>query len=407
MSVDVRTRDDGPAPAIDAEWFFRQTLPAAFAAHRDLVAPGAALLRLRPLAIATPDATATVFWRGDRAEVAPGPGPDGSIEWQLAAEAFADLVSDQSTPMAMFSSGKLAVAGGGLGDLLDWWLVLRAALDGRAIHTPGSVSFRARDGSPLDLERAFAPDDDPAEMTHFLHEAGFLHLRGWLDPQRMDQISADMDAAVDDYRDGDGHSWWVTTRDGARRLVRMQGFDAKSPTTAELLEDPAFERIGELTGDGHHNRGGMVGNRVEALFKPIGVAHGISDVPWHKDCSLGRHSYDCSNLTTGISVTGATADSGQLRVRPGSHRALCWPALPQPGLDLPDRALPTEQGDITVHLSCTLHMAQPPVARERRVLYTGFRLPDRSAAAALARQKLRAVREAAPVTVSQEPSRVS
>ena len=51
-------------------------------------------------------------------------------------------------------------------------------------------------------------------------------------------------------------------------------------------------------------------------------------------------------------------------------------------------------------------MAQPPVARERRVLYTGFRLPDRSAAAALARQKLRAVREAAPVTVSQEPSAV-
>ena len=41
-------------------------------------------------------------------------------------------------------------------------------------------------------------------------------------------------------------------------------------------------------------------------------------------------------------------------------------------------------------------MAQPPVARERRVLYTGFRLPDRTDAAALARQKLRAVREAAP-----------
>jgi hypothetical protein len=40
------------------------------------------------------------------------------------------------------------------------------------------------------------------------------------------------------------------------------------------------------------------------------------------------------------------------------------------------------------------------------VLYTGFRLPDRSDAAALARQKLRAVREAAPVTVSQEPSAV-
>jgi hypothetical protein len=112
------------------------------------------------------------------------------------------------------------------------------------------------------------------------------------------------------------------------------------------LEDPSFLRIGTLTGDGHRHQG-LVGNRVEALFKPIGVAQGISDVPWHKDCSLGRHSYDCSNLTTGISVTGATEDSGQLRVRPGSHRALCWPAFAQPGLDLPDRALPTEKGDIT------------------------------------------------------------
>ncbi len=403
MSVDVRTRDDGPAPPLDAERFFRETLPEALAVHREKVAPGAARLRLRPLEIATSETRATVCWRGDGAEVATGSGPEGSVVWQLSPEAFADFVRDQSTPMAMFSSGQLTVSGGGLGHLLDWWLVLRAALDGRAIHTPRSVAFRARDGSPLDLGRGFLPDDDPAEMSHFLHEAGFLHLRGWLDPALMDQISADMDAAVADYRDGDGCSWWVTMGDGSRRLVRMQSFDARSAVTVELLDGPAFLRIGELTGDGHYHPT-VGGNRVEALFKPIGVVQGISDVPWHKDCSLGRHSYDCSNLTTGISVTGAAEDSGQLRVRPGSHRALCWPAFAQPGLDLPDHALPTQKGDITVHLSCTLHMAQPPVGRERRVLYTGFRLPDRSGAAALARQKLRAVREVAPVTVSQEPS---
>jgi hypothetical protein len=405
MSVDVRTRVDGPAEPVDAERFFAASLPEALEAQRAAIAPGAARLRLRPLAIETPGASATLVWRGDRVEVSPGVPADGAVVWRLSAEAFGDLVADQATPMGMFSAGALEVAGGGLPQLLDWWLVWRAALDGRAIHTPGSVTFRNRDGSPLDLDRSFARDDDPAEMSHFLHEAGFVHLRGWLDPERMDQISVDMDAAAGDYHDGDGRSWWVTTRDGARRVVRMQAFDAKSRAAAELLEDPGFLRIGALTGDGHHNRG-MVGNRVEALFKPIGVAQGISDVPWHKDCSLGRHSYDCSNLTTGISVTGATEDSGQLRVRPGSHRALCWPAFAQPGLDLPDRALPTEKGDVTVHLSCTLHMAQPPSARERRVLYTGFRLPDRSDAAAIARQKIRAVREKAPVTVSQEPSRV-
>lgn len=46
------------------------------------------------------------------------------------------------------------------------------------------------------------------------------------------------------------------------------------------------------------------------------------------------------------------------------------------------------------------------VVNERRVLYTGVRLSDRSAAAAQARQKLRTVREKAPATVSQEPSEI-
>jgi hypothetical protein len=104
-------------------------------------------------------------------------------------------------------------------------------------------------------------------------------------------------------------------------------------------------------------------------------------------------------------VTGADAVSGQLRVRPGSHRALVWPALEQPGVDLPTIDLPTETGDVTMHLSCTLHMAQPPVERERRVMYTGFSLRAADAqAAAQGRAKLREVREAAPVTVSQPPS---
>jgi hypothetical protein len=60
---------------------------------------------------------------------------------------------------------------------------------------------------------------------------------------------------------------------------------------------------------------------------------------------------------------------------------------------------------VTLHLSCTLHMAQPPIERERRVMYSSFSLPAPDpAAAAAARAALREVREAAPVTVSQPPS---
>ena len=54
----------------------------------------------------------------------------------------------------------------------------------------------------------------------------------------------------------------------------------------------------------------MEDNRIEALFKPFDVVEGISDLPWHKDCALGRHSYDCSSMTVGISVSGADDVSG-------------------------------------------------------------------------------------------------
>jgi hypothetical protein len=183
----------------------------------------------------------------------------------------------------------------------------------------------------------------------------------------------------------------------------MQSFDRQSEATAALLGDARFRALADIPGDGHAADGGAA-NRIEALFKPIGIVEGISDVPWHKDCGLGRHSYDCCGLTVGISVTGADAVSGQLRVIAGSHRALVWPARFRAGLDLPAIDLPTETGDITLHASCTMHMAQPPTARERRVMYTTFPLPPRSPDAAAARERLRVVREAAPVTVSQPPS---
>src|SRR6185503_7167440 len=132
------------------------------------------------------------------------------------------------------------------------------------------------------------------------------------------------------------------------------------------------------------------------------------DVPWHKDCSLGMHSFRCCGLTVGISVTGADARSGQLRVVAGSHRALVQPAFVRREWDLPVIDLPTSTGDATVHCSCTLHMAQPPVDRERKVMYTGFGLsPLAPAGDARTRAvaSISAVREGSYKNVSQAPAR--
>jgi hypothetical protein len=402
MSVDLRSRIDGGQRAVEPGEFFTVQFPAALDASATTIAPALRWLDPRPLTFEIDDSVWTLTRACDRVAVQRGESGDGA-RVRLTQEQFDDLVNDQATFMGLWSSGRLDQPAGRLGDLLDWWLVLRAALDGAPIYTPGTISFTTPDGAPLDLRRSFGVGDDRREMRHFLEEAGYLHIERVFTEDEMAQVSAEMDRAAPEYSPGDGRSWWAKTAGGEQRLVRMQAFDTHSPGAAELVGDTRFLSLAEIPGDGHRF-GARSDNRIEALFKPIGVVEGISDVPWHKDCSLGRHSYECCGITVGISVTGADAVSGQLRVRAGSHRALVWPALEQPRCDLPTIDLPTRTGDVTVHLSCALHMAQPPVERERRVMYTGFTLPPLApAAAAEGRARLRAVREAAPVTVSQPP----
>jgi hypothetical protein len=395
LSVDVRTRVDADQVRVEAGAFFRETLPPLVDAHQAEIAPGARELRLRDLCIETDGEPWTLSWRGDR--VAVEAGHRGAARVRLHAEQLADLANDQSTPIALLGNRLLDMPEGGLPDFLNWWLVLRAALDGRPIHARGAVTF------DRDVRRTFTPDDSDEEMRAFLEEVGYLHIAGLFDEAEMAAIEADYPRAAPHFEKGDPRAWFATTRDGVEHLVRMEGFDRYSPATAALLGDPRFERLGRIPGAGHALR--PPGARAGALVKPIGVVRGISDVPWHKDCSLGRHSYECCSLTVGVSVTGADAESGQLRVVPGTHRALVWPApCLQPGLDLEPLDLPTRTGDVTVHLSCTLHMSQPPVRRARKVLYTGFgQRPVDPEAAEANRRRLQAVRSRTHTSISQEP----
>ncbi|MGB6056988.1 MAG: phytanoyl-CoA dioxygenase family protein [Microthrixaceae bacterium] len=405
MSVDVRTRVDGTNPAVEPGEFFDSTLPGQFAEGADSLADGVRWLDPVPLVVHVGDQAWTLS--ADDGRIAVRPGSHGGSQLRLNQEALGDLAADLVTPMAWFISGALDTDAR-LEQLLDWWLLIRGALDGLTPYVPWSgdlPTFTAGDGSPLDLRRSFRHDDDPTEMSRFLAQAGFLHIEGLFDPAEMAAISADMDVAAPSYSQGDGRSWWARTADDVDRLVRMQGFDTHSATLRDLLNDDRFLSLGTLGGSGHEP-GDFGPNRIEALVKPLGVVEGISDVPWHKDCANGRHSYDCSNLTVGISITGADENSGQLRVVAGSNRVHIWPAFVRKGQDLPIVDLPTGTGDVTVHLSCTTHMAQPPITTERRVLYSSFTLPpfDRAAREA-GIAKLREAREAAPVTVSQQAVR--
>ncbi len=401
MSVDLRIRRDDEPQTVTAVEFFDEYLPIRFVTETDIVA-STERLDLRPLAVRVGDAV-WVVWRDTTLHVARSATttPEPVETWDLTEARLADIVTDQVTPVGLMTSGELVLERQRIARVMDWWLVWRALLDGRTVYAPGEVTVDD------DLSRSFTLHDPLAAMRAFLETNGYLHLRGVFDPAAMEQVSVDMDTAAPTYAADDGNSWWATLADGTRRVVRMQRFDEHSPTTSDLLASTTYESLAAIPGCGHSSAWRSP-NHVEALFKPLGVRDGISDIPWHKDCSLGRHSYQCCGLTVGISVTGAGPTSGQLRVIAGSHRALVWPSLLDPTtLGLPDVPLATETGDVTLHLSCTMHMAQPPTERERRVLYTGFALPppDPVAAAVANRRLLATARESAPMTTSQSAAR--
>ena len=396
MSVDLRTRVDSEQVPIEADLFFRETLPCYFDAHQKLTAPGAKELALSDFCIEVDSEPWTLSWRDDHAVVAPG--SHGQARVRLTGQELTDLVNDQITPIALMSNAILDMPEGGLPDFLNWWLVLRSAVDGRSLHTKGDVEFT------MDTRRSFRPEDSDEDMRRFLEESGYLHIRGFFSKEEMAAVEADFETAAPHYEKGDEMAWFASTQDGVEHLVRMEGFDRYSATALELVEQDRFQRIAGIPACGLDTTR-KPGELVSALSKPIGVVSGISDVPWHKDCSLGRHSYECCGLTVGISVTGANAESGQLRVLPGSHRALVWPApCIQPGLDLQPVDLPTQTGDITVHLSCTQHMSQPPRKQTRKVLYTGFgQVAEDVELAAANHGRMSEVRHKTHTSVSQQP----
>jgi hypothetical protein len=369
MSIDVRTRLTKDVRALERDELLEGVLADAVSVHGDVAGRGLAYQELPALGLDVDGRTLTLASAGGALVVAPGLDRAGVVA-VLDAAALSDLVQDVVSTMGLAMTSRVKITAGSINDWIGWEPVLRALLDGRRVHEAGDVTFVDADGGRLDLDRTFTIDDDRDEMRHFVEQAGFLHLRDVFEEPEMASLAADIDASLARATPDDGDSWWATTDAGADVPVRVLNFHEKSATLRDLVADERYRWIGGLTGDGHVHRGGG-----EGLVKPLGVVRGLSDLPWHKDCGQGYHSYQCSGLTCGISVTGADRVSGALGVIPGSHRANTMATGRDPRLDLPARVLETTTGDVTIHCSDTLHRAHPPVERPRMVVYSGFRLP--------------------------------
>ena len=404
FSVDVRSRLDSDVEQIELEAWIENQLPLLLEQNSAIAFEGAELLGCRPLGIRVSEKSFTLIPSNGHIKMNKGLD-NAAVVVDMDEISFSDLVQDIQTPQSLATAKVIDLPLRDHFRFLKWWPVIRAIIDGRPVHKPGDVEFVEQDGSPLDLNRSFTLEDSNKDISWFLSQTGFLHLEGWWSQDLMHEIYTDIDNSIKKYQRGDGRSWWAKKKDGKDHCVRLQYFQEHSETVKKLLNDEKHKRIASLPGDGHtlEWNGSNQQNVIEALVKPIGIVEGISDLPWHKDCSLGRHSYDCSSITVGISVTGADDKSGQLAVVAGSHRANLQPNFIHPYLDLPAVALPTKTGDVTVHLSCTLHMSHPPIERERRVMYTSFSLPNKSEKVGV--DRISKVREEAYMKVSQAPAK--
>lgn len=369
MSVDARTRLHKDVRALDRDEVFDSLLPDALAVHGDLAGRGVAYTQLPPLGFQVAGRGVTLQLANGSLGIREGVDAAGVVA-EVAPAALSDLVQDWQSTMGLAMTARVKITEGSINDWIGWEPVLRALLDGRKVHESGDVGFVDLDGRPLDLDRTFTIDDHRELMANFLEQAGFLHIRGVFDEAEMAALGADIDEWIARATPDDGESWWAVDDRGVSQAVRVLFFYEKSAALRALVHDDRYQRIAELTGDGHQHKGGG-----EGLVKPLGIVRGLSDLPWHKDCGQGKHSYVCNGLTCGISVTGADRTSGALGVIPGSHRANIIATARDPSLDLAPRMIETKTGDVTVHCSDTLHRAHPPVDRPRKVVYSSFRLP--------------------------------
>ena len=366
MSLDVRTRVDGEVERLEPG-AARDAIASAFESAADLLRPALHYAK-HPLTVEVDGDSWHLASDGRSVALFDGAASEG-LRLRLTAEQLADLWCDQATPMTWFSGGTLELEGR-LEHLLDWWVLLRGAIDQRAPHVAGDIDL-----SGTDLAQSFTLDDHDDDIRAFLAQAGFVHIRGVYGEDEMAAVSRDMDAAAPDLREG-RRPFVVGTDERRRRPARAHaGRGRRVPVDRSA-------------------RGGRAPRRASGRSPEAAISGGRASATASRRCSSrsvsSKASPTCRGTRTARSAATATSaaasPSGSRSPAPTRRRASCgsspartapsiWPAFVRRDNDLPIVDLPTQTGDVTVHCSCTTHMAQPPVERERRVLYTGFRLP--------------------------------
>jgi hypothetical protein len=287
----------------------------------------------------------------------------GATAVRLSRRAWDDLVGQMRTFVGLLLGDELQMERGGFEQLADWEPVLRYLHAGIPPYDPSRADFEGRDPAG-----AFSVDTDDAELAAQLRVMGYLHVTGVFTTEEMDAANREVDRLALLARPGDDQSWWVTDEDGSPALCRLVYATLRSPQLAALEGDPRVRRLGTLLDPTL----AIAPDRMEGtpvLIKVPGRTSGLSNIPWHQDCGTGGHAVFCPAVSVGIQLTGSNAETGNLRVVPGSHgQALKYHW--QDRTDVPVVSIDTSPGDVTVHIQDVMHASPRPTGEgQRRTMY--------------------------------------
>ncbi len=364
-------------PPIDFRNYHAGQISAWLAGDRGRVA-GQAAAHLGSLALRVDDVGAFTYrpGAGGIALAAGAEGADTLVDLDL--EGWQGFVHDLEAPAGLLYAGRARCRYGNAADFMAWETPLRALYHDRRPYHPDCSRLTRPDGGRLDSERVFTLSDDRDAMRHFLSAAGYLFVRGVFDAAEVAALMAEAGALRGEARQGDKLSWWGKNASGDAVLCRATRGCTK-PHLAALREDGRLLALKDLAGAGLVFRRGE-GDGVAVIYKQPGVAEGLGDLPWHRDCGLGGHAVACPTAIVSVYLTEATPASGELVFLPGSRHTAFNAHDPQCRGDLPAAHFHALPGDVTFHYGDTVHAAPPPSdsgrASYRISAILGYARPD-------------------------------
>ncbi len=350
---------------MDFGGFHRHDLPARIAAGAGTMA-SSDVARLGPLALRLTDTGETFTYLPERATISIVEGDaEARCVVEIDQDSFDGLMLDLDSVSGLLYSGRATKVRGNPLRFIEWEPGLRALWHGIPIfdvHNPPVLLDL--DGSELDPARSFTLDEideDPAPAAHFLRTAGYLHVR---DVFGSDEVTAMLAASAKVESEADPHdkgSWWTKTAGGESIVCRVLEA-AHEPAFSQTASDPRLARIVALS-DHDLVANDQLGNEsVTVLWKRPDTTEGLADLPWHRDCGMGGHGRICPRVVATICLTTGTAEAGELRVIPGSHRG-SFHFIDGTHPDAPKGvAVATTAGDVSIHYSDVAHVSLPPTS---------------------------------------------